>query len=71
VIKVDKGVVLQMTQRDIDRIKTLHFAIQKKITQGKAGEILGLCRRQVNRLCQKAKKKGDRAIIHGLRATDD
>lgn len=59
--------VLRMTQRDIDRIKTLHIAIQKKITQGKAGEILGLCRQQVNRLCQKIKKKGDRAIIHGLR----
>ena len=38
--------VLQMTQRDIDRIKTLHLAIQKKITQGKAGEISGcpVCR---------------------------
>lgn len=59
--------VLQMTQRDIDRIKTLHLAIQKKITQGKAGEMLELCRQQVNRLCQKIKKKGDRAIIHGLR----
>lgn len=62
-----KEEVLQMTQRDIDRIKILHLAIQKKITQGKAGEILGLCRQQVNRLCQKIKKKGDRAIIHGLR----
>lgn len=56
-----------MTQRDIDRIKNLHLAIQKKITQAKAGEILRLCRQQVNRLCQKIKKKGDRAIIHGLR----
>lgn len=62
-----KEEVLQMTQRDIDRIKTLHLAIQKKITQGKAGEILELCRQQVNRLCQKIKGKGDRAIIHGLR----
>lgn len=62
-----KQEVLQMTRRDIDRIKTLHMVIQKKITQEKAGEILELCRRQVNRLCGKIKKKGDRAIIHGLR----
>jgi len=59
--------VLRMTHRDIDRIKTLHLAIQKKITQEKAGEILELCRQQVNRLCQKIKKEGNRAVIHGLR----
>lgn len=62
-----KEEVLQMTQRDIDRIKILHKAIEKRITQEKAGEILGLSRVHVNRICQKIKKKGDRAIIHGLR----
>ena len=62
-----KEEVLQMTQRDVDRIKTLHLAIQKKLSQAKAGELLRLCRQQVNRLCQKIKKKGDKAIIHGLR----
>ena len=64
---MDKGEMLQMTQRDIDRIKVLHLAIQKRITQAKAGELLDLSREWVNRLCQKIKKKGDRAIIHGLR----
>lgn len=59
--------VLQMTQRDLDRIKILHQAIERRITQKKAGELLDLCRVHVNRLCQKIKKKGDRAIIHGLR----
>lgn len=62
-----KEEVLRMTQKDIDRIKTLHQSIQKQITQAKAGELLGLSREWVNRLCQKIKKKGDRAIIHGLR----
>lgn len=64
---MDKGEMLQMTQRDVDRIKTLHQAIQKQITQAKAGELLNLSREWVNRLCHKIKKKGDRAIIHGLR----
>lgn len=64
---MDKGEMLQMTQRDVDRLKTLHQATQKQITQAKAGELLGLSREWVNRLCQRIKKKGDRAIIHGLR----
>lgn len=59
--------VLQMTQWDLDRIKILHQAIEKMITQEKAGELLDLCRVQINRLCRKIGKKGDRAIIHGLR----
>ena len=62
-----KEEVIHMTQRDLDRIKVLHQAIGKKITQDKAGELLDLCRVHINRLCQKIKKKGDRAIIHGLR----
>ena len=64
---MDKGEMLLMTQRDIDRIKVLHLAMQKRITQAKAGELLDLSREWVNRLCQKIKSKGDRAIIHGLR----
>ena len=66
-MKMAKGEMLQMTQWDIDRIKVLHLAIQKRITQKKAGGLLDLSREWVNRLCQKIKKMGDRAIIHGLR----
>lgn len=62
-----KGEMLQLTQRDVDRLKVLHLAIQKRITQTKAGELLDLSREWVNHLCRKIKKKGDRAIIHGLR----
>lgn len=62
-----KGEMLQMTQREIDRVKVLHQAIQKRITQKKAGELLALSREWVNRLCQRVKQNGDRAVIHGLR----
>lgn len=62
-----KEEMLQMTQRDIDRVKVLNLAIQRRITQAKAGELLDLSREWVNHLCQKIKAKGDRAIIHGLR----
>ena len=64
---MDKGEMLQMTQRDIDRIKVLHLAIQKRFTQAKAGDLLDLSREWVNHLCQRIKEKGDRAVIHGLR----
>jgi len=59
--------MLLMTQRDIDRVKVLHQTIQKRLTQQKAGELLGLSREWVNQLCQRIKKKGDHAVIHGLR----
>jgi DNA-binding Lrp family transcriptional regulator len=60
-----KGEMLQMTQKDLDRLKVLHQAIQKRITQGKAGELLGLSREWVNQLCQRIKSKGDQ--LAGLR----
>ena len=64
---MDKGEILRMTHREVDRIKTLHMAIQKKITQEKAGKLLNISREQANRLCQKIKKGGDKAVLHGLR----
>lgn len=59
--------MLQMTQNDLDRVKVLHQAIERRITQAKAGELLDLSREWVNQLCQRIKQKGDRAVIHGLR----
>jgi hypothetical protein len=59
--------ILQMTQKEIDRSKVLHQVIQKRLTQIKAGELLDLSREHVNRLCRKVRIKGDRALIHGLR----
>ena len=59
--------VLQMSQRELDRIKVIHQAMGREITQEQAGRLLDLCRVQINRICQRIKKEGDRAIIHGLR----
>ncbi|MCX5750340.1 MAG: ISNCY family transposase [Candidatus Saganbacteria bacterium] len=66
-MEMAKEEMLQMTQKDLDRVKVLNLAIQKRITQAKAGELLGLSREWVNRLCQKIKAKGDQVVIHGLR----
>ena len=56
-----------MTQADRDRLVTLKKAKKKLITQREAAEELGLSIRQVKRLLYALKKRGDKAVIHGLR----
>ena len=56
-----------MTQADRDRLVTLKKAKKKLITQGEAAEELGVSTRQVKRLLKALKKRGDKAVIHGLR----
>src|SRR5450759_3125251 len=58
---------LLMTQADRDRLVTLKKAKKKLITQREAAEELGLSTRQVKRLLYALKKRGDKAVIHGLR----
>src|ERR1035437_8645602 len=58
---------LLMTQTDRDRLVTLKKAKKKLITQREAAEDLGLSTRQVKRLLYALKKRGDKAVIHGLR----
>jgi len=56
-----------MTQVDRDRLVTLRKAKKRLITQKQAAEELGLSVRQVKRLVYALKKRGDKAVIHGLR----
>ena len=56
-----------MTQADRDRLVTLRKAKKRLITQKQAAEELGLSVRQVKRLIYALKKRGDKAVIHGLR----
>jgi transposase InsO family protein len=58
---------LLMTQADRDRLVTLRKAKKKLITQREAAEELGLSTRQVKRLLYALKKRGDKAVVHGLR----
>jgi transposase len=58
---------LLMTQADRDRLVTLKKAKKKLITQREAAEELGLSIRHVKRLLYALKKRGDKAVIHGLR----
>ena len=56
-----------MTQADRDRLVTLRKAKKRLITQRQAAEELVLSVRQVKRLIYALKKRGDKAVIHGLR----
>ena len=58
---------LLMTQADRDRLVTLKKAKKKLITQREAAEELGVSIRQVKRLVYALKKRGDKAVVHGLR----
>src|ERR1700693_924966 len=58
---------LLMTQADRDRLVTLRKTKKRLITRRQAAEELGLSIRQVKRLVKALKKRGDKAVIHGLR----
>jgi len=56
-----------MTQADRDRLVALKKVKKKLIRQRDAAEELGVSVRQVQRLVEALKERGDRGVIHGLR----
>src|SRR5215472_12368916 len=58
---------LLMTQADRDRLVALKKAKKKLMTQREAAQELGLSVRQVQRLLDGLKERGDKAVVHGLR----
>ena len=56
-----------LSQAERDRLVTLKKAKKRLITQREAALELGLTIRHVKRLLKALKKRGDKAVIHGLR----
>jgi transposase len=56
-----------MSQTERDRLVTLRKAKKRLITQAEAAAELGVSVRHVKRLLKALKKRGDKAVIHGLR----
>ena len=56
-----------MTQADRDRLVALKKAKKKLIRQHEAAKELGVSIRQVQRLLEGLKERGDKAVVHGLR----
>jgi len=58
---------IALSQRDRDRLRVLHEVQQKLLTQVAAAERLKVTDRQVRRMLLALKKRGDSAVVHGLR----
>src|SRR4029450_8669226 len=58
---------IALSQRERDRLRVLHEIKQKQITQREAAKRLKISDRHIRRLLVGVGKRGDRAVIHGLR----
>jgi len=57
---------LEMSQKERDRLKVLHEANQRHLTQKAAAQI-GVTERWVRKLLARMRQEGDRAVVHRLR----
>src|ERR1700675_2566427 len=58
---------IALSQRERDRLRVLHEIRQKHITQIEAAKRLKISDRHIRRLLVELQKRGDRALLHGLR----
>lgn len=56
--------ILRMKIKELKKLEVVKKALEKRITQRKAGVILNLTVRQIRRITQRVKEEGDRGIIH-------
>ena len=57
---------LNMVMKDRDRLRTIHNALEQRLTQAEAANMLKLSHRQVQRICAAVRHRGDAGILHGL-----
>ena len=53
-----------MSVKELRRVHVIRHVLEKKITQGKAGEALGLTARHIRRLMQRVRVDGDAGLVH-------
>lgn len=59
--------IIRMRLKELRRLKVLHQALDRQITQRSAASILGLSERQLRRLVKSVRKFGDSGIVHRSR----
>lgn len=59
--------IIEMSIKELKRLKIIHESIQKHITQKAAASIIGITERQVRRIVKAVREEGDRGIIHKSR----
>lgn len=62
--------VITMSKKEFERLSIIHKVINKRITQLKAAEMIGIGDRQIRRIVKKVELHGDTAIIHGNRGCE-
>ena len=62
--------ILTMSQKELKRLHIIRKAIDKRIKQREAAEVLGLSQRQIRRLVKRVREESDKGIIHRLRGTE-
>ena len=62
-----KREVLAMTRREIKRFQIIEKVIKRELKQVEASQILRLSSRQIRRLTQRVRIRGEAGLIHGLR----
>lgn len=58
---------LELTMRELDRLRLINQVLEGRLTQVMAAERLGRSERQIRRLCARVKARGPKGIIHGHR----
>lgn len=59
--------LIEMSERDIDRLRTIRDVLDHRRSQTEAAQILRISTRQVRRLCTRVREMGHRGVIHRLR----
>ena len=58
-----------MSVKELRRVPVIRQAMERKITQRKAGQLVGLTTRQVRRLIKRVEQEGDPGLAHRGRGT--
>ena len=62
--------IITMSRKELRRLPIIHKAMEKRLTQVKAAEMLDLSDRQIRRMICRIKTGGDSAIAHGNRGKE-
>lgn len=62
--------IFTMSQKELKRLHLIRKAIDKRIKQREAAEVLGLSQRQIRRLVKRVREESDKGIIHRLRGIE-
>ena len=59
--------MITMSRKETKRLHIIHHALDKRITQAKAAELVGLSSRQLRRMIKRVREEGDDGISHRSR----